>query len=89
MSLTEKEILEIAAKHCEFNCEGTYHLNKYTGWAIVRVVRECFELAALCDAAETRKADSVELPVVMYWVDGSPLIKLSDAQAAIAGHHGD
>lgn len=30
------------------------------------------------------KAAPVELPVVMYWVDGSPLVKLADAQAAIA-----
>lgn len=40
------------------------------------------------DKLYTRPAPSqpvapVELPVVMYWVDGSPLVKLSDAQAAI------
>lgn len=36
------------------------------------------------------QAALVELPIVMYWVDGSPLVKLIDAQAAIeaAKNHG-
>lgn len=29
------------------------------------------------------QAALVELPIVMYWVDGSPLVKLIDAQAAV------
>lgn len=46
--LTDDEILEVAAKHCEFTPEGTYHLRRYSGkFAIVQVVRECFELAEL------------------------------------------
>lgn len=52
-ALTEKEILEVAAKYCEFSCEGTYHLNKYSGWAIVSVVRECLELQSLVTSAMT------------------------------------
>ena len=36
--LTDKEILEVAMEHCDFTPEGTYHLRKYTGWAIIRVV---------------------------------------------------
>ena len=49
--LTDKEILDVALEHCEFTPEGTYHLNKYQGWAIIRVVRECLELQKLVDAA--------------------------------------
>lgn len=49
--LTDKEILEVAMEHCDFTPEGTYHLRKYTGWAIIRVVRECLELQTLVDAA--------------------------------------
>lgn len=51
--LTDKEILDVALQHCEFTCEGTYHLRKFQGWAILNVVRECIELQRLVDAAMT------------------------------------
>jgi hypothetical protein len=50
--LTDEEILNVATRHCEFTAEGTYHLRKFRGWAIVNVVRDCFELAELCRQAE-------------------------------------
>lgn len=60
--LTDKEILDVAAQHCEFTPDGTYHLSKYREWAIVRVVRECFELADLtAQALESAEPSSVLL----------------------------
>lgn len=51
--LTDEEILDVACKHCEFTPEGNYHLRRYSGkYAIVQVVRECFELAELVRQAQ-------------------------------------
>jgi hypothetical protein len=50
--LTDEEIIDVATQHCEFTAEGTYHLRKFRGWAIVQVVRDCFDLAELCRQAE-------------------------------------
>lgn len=50
--LTDKEILDVALQHCEYTPEGTFHLRKFHGWAIINVVRECFELADLVAQAE-------------------------------------
>lgn len=51
--LTDAEILGVAREHCEFVHDGTYSLRKYPGaWAIVNVVRECFDLADLVRQAE-------------------------------------
>lgn len=45
--LTDKEILDIALRHCEFTPESTYHLRRYPGkWAIIMVVREALDLQA-------------------------------------------
>ena len=65
MKLTDEEILAIAGEHCEFSGEGTYHLRRYPGaWAIVKVVRECFELAELVQQATawTPRPDFSGLP---------------------------
>lgn len=43
--LTDAQIIEIASKYCDFTIEGTYHLRRYSGWAITSVVRECMELS--------------------------------------------
>ena len=49
--LTDEEILSIAMKHCEFTPEGTYHLRRYQGWGIIKVVRECLDRAAMTEHA--------------------------------------
>ena len=55
--LTDAEILDVAAQHCEFTPEGTYHLRRYSGkYAIVQVVRECLDLAELRSQAEASSA---------------------------------
>lgn len=60
--LTDEEILDVATRHCEFTAEGTYHLRKFRGWAIVNVVRDCFDLAELCRQAEAAPTCGVEVP---------------------------
>lgn len=62
MTLTDDEILKVASDHCEFIAEGTYHLARYRGWAICRVVRECFELNELVKQASEQMQREAELP---------------------------
>ena len=57
--LTDEEILQVAMKHCEFTPEGTYHLRRYQGWAIVKVVRECVEAMTDKPAASPALEDCV------------------------------
>jgi hypothetical protein len=66
MTLTEKEILDVACKHCEFTAEGAYHLRKFQGWAIVAVVRECFELANLVRQAEAAPGLTLDASEVRF-----------------------
>lgn len=53
--LTDKEILDVALKYCDFTPEGTYHMRKFSGWAIVQVVRECLELQELVNQSASKE----------------------------------